>query len=121
MNVPFKSLTSSGALHIFKRPAEIIEHHLVRLKQRSLRVQDCDMLRKAIDRLPQLQISLLERRLRPVALDSDKCEAPGRLNHSKVRLRRHARLSGIDRERPENLILFRQYRLGPRRTYPIPK
>src|SRR5258708_14538461 len=110
MNVPLKPLTSSGALHRFKRPAEIIEHHLVRLKQRSLRVQDCDMLRKAIDHLPELPIGLLERRLRSVALDSDKCESSGRLNHSKVRLRRHARLSGIYLDRPENFIFFRQYR-----------
>src|SRR5260221_2223732 len=77
------------------------------------------MLGKAIDHLPEFLIGLLECRLRSVALDSDKCESSGPLNHSKVDLRRQARLSRIDRERPENLVLFRQDRLRPRRAYPI--
>src|SRR4029079_6811576 len=91
-------------------------------------IQDYNCLRNSVDRPAQLFLRLTDRIkstskrfLRPLAFDCDECEAPGRRNQSKVRLRRHARLSRIDRERPENLILLRQYRLGPRRTYPIPE
>ncbi len=76
---------------------------------------------KLFFRLTDRVKGISERFLRALTFDCDECEAPGRPNQIKVDLRRQARLSRIDRERPENLILFRQDRLRPRRAYPIPE
>jgi hypothetical protein len=59
--------------------------------------------------------------LRSLPFNCDQRDVPGRLDQSEVRIRRQARLGRINSERPEDLIVFRQYRLGPPRPYPILK
>src|SRR5690348_5121994 len=77
MKVPLNSLISARALHLFKRAAVVIEHHLVRLNQRPRPVKDNHVLRQEIDQLPELPIRLLERRLRSIALDGDSSNPAG--------------------------------------------
>ena len=73
MNVPLNSLSGPRALHLFQRAAVEIEQHLVRLKEISLSIQDDHMLGKEVDQLPELPISVSERRLRSVALTARTC------------------------------------------------
>src|SRR5258707_15491707 len=68
MNVPLHSFISACSLHLFEGVAVIVEHHLVRLKWKSLRVQDQDMLRKEIYELPKLPLVLPELLLNTLAL-----------------------------------------------------
>src|SRR5712664_1071736 len=63
MKVPVMSLISSRALHLFKGISVIVEQHLVRLKYKSLSVQDQKMLRKEIYELPELPLVLPESEL----------------------------------------------------------
>src|SRR5262249_29185336 len=112
--------------HVVKRQPHVLQCHAIRVGYSPVWIQDYDRLRNSIDhpaklffRLTDRVKGISERFLRPLAFDCDQREAPGRLDQSKVRIRRHARLGRINRKRPENLIVLRQNWLGPRRPYPV--
>src|SRR5438132_10513424 len=89
MKVPLMSLISSRALHLFKGMSVIVEQPLVRLKQKSLCVQDQDMLRKKIYELPELPLVLPEFLLRALLLDGNSGNPAGvvdQLNFGGARL-----------------------------------
>src|SRR5207302_1996457 len=76
-------------LHLFKGMSVIVEQPLVRLKQKSLCVQDQDMLRKKIYELPELPLVLPEFLLRALLLDGNSGNPAGvvdQLNFGGARL-----------------------------------
>ena len=49
MKISFDSIVSRWVLHLFQGAAEIIEHHLVHLKDRAFSVEYQNVLREGID------------------------------------------------------------------------
>jgi hypothetical protein len=56
MNVSGEPLLSASTFHFFQGEALVVEHRLIRLKQRAILVQDNDLLRKEIYELPQFAL-----------------------------------------------------------------
>jgi hypothetical protein len=59
--------------------------------------------------------------LRPLPFNGDECNMPGRLYQREILGCRNSRLGRINCKRPEDLIVFRQYRLGPSCPYSVLK
>src|ERR1700733_7030105 len=68
MNISLNSLLRARGLHLFKGVAVIVEHHLVCVKEKPLRVHDQNMLRKEIYELPELPLVLPKTLLGSLAL-----------------------------------------------------
>src|SRR5260221_11502378 len=56
--------------------------------------------------------------MRSLALNRQEGHVPGRFNQREIIVRRHAALGRVDRECPEDLVLFGQDRLRPASAYP---
>src|SRR4029077_12798681 len=114
MKVPHMSLIGSRALHLFKGMSVIVEHHLVRLKQKSLSVQDQDMLRKEIYELPELPLVLPEFVLRPLSLDGDSGNAARVIDQLNFVSSRVSNFPVIHAKGSQNLaVVVRQDRARP--------
>src|SRR6266852_268979 len=81
-----------------------------------------------VDHLPKFSFRVLlfvqrssKSLLRPLPFNGDECNTPGRLYQREVLVCRNSRFSRINCERPEDLIVFRQYRLGPPCPYSVLK
>src|SRR5262249_34115705 len=119
-------------MRLFRRETCIVMPTFVEELVRTIRQIAPRERGNGINHLPKFGFRLLdllkgmsEGFLRPLAFNCDERDISsatrGRLHQSMVFSRRHARLGRIHCKRPEDLILFRQYRLGPPRPYRILK
>src|SRR6516162_4863834 len=114
--------------HFVERQPKVLQRHAICVSGSPVWIQDDDRLRNSIGhatklffRLPDLVKGASESYLRSLAFNCDKCDAAGGLDQTEICIRRHARLGRINSERSEDLIVFRQYRLGPTSPYSVLK
>src|SRR6266568_3727967 len=122
-----KGTLPSPAMRLFGRETCVVMPSFVQEFVRTIRqIAPCQRRNRINDpqkfgfRPPELVEGTSESFLRSLAFNCDQCDVPRALDQREIRIRGYARLGTVQSECAKHLIILRQDRLGPRRSYPIP-